>query len=764
MERTDINIADFIESFYQTEGLEAKLAVLSDFFRQLGIERSFFIGISDYCKTRMLPLLGVDIPFVSDFEKDMVLTEPDGISGGFQPLLFKDFACLKIEDKKKRYGYLFFQPYYKNHDDTLRVVKEVVICAVRNSEIKEDYNLKLRQLEIIRRLSERISSTYSLKELLNMITEEVSHLLNVKGTVIRLVTEDRSYLEVMSEYGLEDVHIRRHGIKKGDGVSGEVWEKGVSKLVLPDTDESVHLLKSKLNVSSLICVPLKFEMEVIGTMSVYEKLGEQIFREEDRNFLEALGSLIAPVIAYTATIEREKALLIKQEKHLKNLTLITEINRVLMEPRKLDNLLFILLTTLTFGEEIGFNRAVLFMYNAKTGTLQGMMGIGCETIEEAYQVWQQLPKDVTAVQWVEKIKNLEVLGDTTFNQKVKGLRFFLDEVPSLAQAYNTRKVYVERDPGDTLAQIFGVNEYAIIPLCGREGVLGMLYVDNKFTYSQKKIDEDYTKLLETFASQASIAIENAKLFNELRETNEMLASARQELLMKEKLAVVGEMLATLAHELRNPLVSMGGFAKLIEKRSEDKQIAELANKIVLQAERVNRLFNDFLYLTKSNTFRQGTCDIVKVVNESINNLSFLFTERIKIKLDMQDNMPCVPIEDTVLGVVIDNLLKNAAQAMKNGGEIKIKGYREKDHVVIIVEDDGPGISRDALPYIFDPFYTTKFNGIGVGLSVTYKIIKQHNGLIYAENVGEKGGARFVIKLPCECPLDTGENKVAEGNL
>lgn len=744
----DEHLADFIEKFHNAHGLEEKLVVLGDFFHKLGIEQAFFISSSELCRKKYHPILNVDegylhsIPYGQFFDQDSTSFITSMTFGE------RTYGVLAIEDAEKSYGRLFFSPLIENKDALFRIVKEVAFCGMKSCELKEMFIKRTNQLEIFRKLSEKVGTFYNLEELLKMLAENVTLSLNAKGTVIRLVNRETEQLEVMSEDGLEGVQIRRHGISKGDGISGEVWETGRSRLVLPETEESIKLLKSKLNVSSLICVPLTFEKDIIGTLSVYEKLGEKMFTEEDREFLEALGSLVAPVIAYTATIEREKTLLVKLEKHLKDLTLITEINRVLMEPRKLDSLLYILLTTLTFGEEIGFNRAVLFMYNAKTGTLQGMMGIGCETVDEAYQVWQKLPKDVTAITWIEKIKEMEPLGDNTFNQKVKGLRFFLDEIKSFSQAFKTGKVYVEREREDSLMHIFGATEYAIIPLCGREGILGMLYVDNKFT--NRSIDDDYIKLLETFASQASIAIENAKLYNELKETNEMLKTARQELLIKEKLAVVGEMLTTLAHEVRNPLTAMGGFAKVIARRSEDSSIKDLAQKIVFQAERVNRMFNDFLYLAKSDTYKTGTCNFIEVVNVSLNNLSFLFTGKIGVKIDIEEDLPCLPIDESVLGVVLDNIIKNAVQAMENGGEIRVKAHRNDDHVVIAIEDEGPGISKDVLPHIFDPFYTTKFNGIGVGLSVSYKIIRQHNGVIYAENIKEGKGARFVIKLPCLC--------------
>lgn len=742
------NIANFIEEFHRALNLEDKLHVLAGFFSEIGVEQACFINASRLSKNRFFVIGDFNNNLLSELsiEKMTDMCKLDSfVSFELNGALFHAFA---INDVENLYGFLIFTPYVEKNSTVLRIVKEVIVCGIRNCEVNKQFVRKTKQVEIFKLLSNKVSGYHNLKDLLKILSEHVTSSLNAKGTVIRLVNNEKNLLEVMAEFGLDDVRIRRHGIIPGDGVSGEVWSTGMSRLVIPDTEESVALLKSKLNVSSLICVPLVFENEIIGTISVYEKLGDKTFEEEDKNFLEALGSLIAPVIAYTATIDREKFLKARLEKHLKDLTLITEINKVLMEPRRLDSLLHIVLTTLTFGEEIGFNRAVLFMYNENTGMLQGMMGVGCETIEETYQVWQQLPKEVTALTWIEKIKEVSPILDTSFNQKVKSLRFLLGEVPPLKRVFESGKIVVNRNTDDNISQFFGVNEYALVPLYGRNGMIGILYVDNKFT--QRSISEDYITLLDTFASQAAIAIENSKLYNELQDTNDMLKTARQELLVKEKLAVVGEMLTTLAHEIRNPLTAIGGFAKILDRRIEDTSHKVLLEKIISQAERMNNIFNNFLYLAKNKeTKKAGTCNIEKVLKNSINNLSFFLGNKVRVSFNIHPQLPCVKIDESLLTVVFDNLIKNAIQAMPDGGTIFVRSYQEGDNICIVVEDEGKGIPKDVLPHIFDPFYTTKFSGVGVGLSVTFKIIKQNSGIIYAENIGEGKGARFVIKLPLD---------------
>lgn len=729
-------IIKFLEEFHRDFNLNKKLLALSNFFDSLNI---VFANL-------VINKKPIEIYKIKDKNFNLELNDLEANINNYTFPLNVDGREIIIHntplnDEDNIYGWLLISPDIADLD-LKKILKAELTCYLKQILINQTFLKKAHQLETICLLSEKVGNFYDLKHLLDIVTEYVTKALNAKGTVIRLVNKNKQLLEVMSEYGLEDINIRRYGIKPGDGVSGEVWSSGKPKLVIPDTEESKQLLSSKLRIKSLICVPLIFENEITGTLSVYEKLSDRPFDEEDKVFLEVIAGLVSPLIAYTEALEREQNLTKQIAKNLENLHIITELNKIIMQPRKIDDLFFLILTALTFGKDIGFNRAGIFMYNAQTGTFQGMIGVGCEN-EHEIQVWEKLP-DMTTVEWLELIDKNKIKNESTFNNNIRQVRFDISDFPLIIQILRSGSVYVpKKEEKDIIKEKLNIDEYAIVPLLGKEDLLGMLYVDNKFT--KRPIDENYISLLQTFASQAALAIENSKLYSEITTTNEMLKSAKQELIVKEKLATVGEMLTTLAHEIRNPLTAIGGFANIISKKAENLTIKDLAEKIFVHASKMDKMFREFLLLAKYNNLQYMSIDLNEIILECIENFDYSNSKNISFIFNKSENAK-VNIDKNMIKVVINNLFKNAIQAMPKGGKIIVETKKENGYAVLCVEDEGHGIPSDVLPNIFDPFYTTKFNGFGIGLSISYKIVKQHNGIIYAENK-DSGGAKFTVKLP-----------------
>lgn len=726
----------FLEEFHKDFSLYKKINALLNLVNSLNIEIAYLVINKKPLEIHKIKNKNAQIEFNNLEEIILDNTFQLNTEGGKTTIY-----SISLNDEDNTYGWLLIFPDIADLELKL-VLKSELTCYLKQTLINQTFLKKAHQLETICLLSEKVSNFYDLKHLLDIVTEYVTKALNAKGTVIRLVNKSKQQLEVMSEYGLENINIRRHGIKPGDGVSGEVWSSGKPRLVIPDTEESKQLLNSRLRIKSLICVPLIFENEITGTLSVYEKLSDKPFDEEDKVFLEVIAGLVSPLIAYTEALEREQKLTKQIAKNLENLHIITELNKIIMQPRKIDELIFLILTALTFGKDIGFNRAGIFMYNAQTGTFQGMIGVGCEN-EHEIQVWEKLP-DMTTVEWLVLIDKNKIKNESTFNNTIRQIRFDISDFPLIIQILRSGSVYVpKKEEKDIIKEKLNVEEYAIVPLLGKEDLLGMLYVDNKFT--KRPIDENYISLLQIFASQAALAIENSKLYSEITNTNELLKTAKQELIVKEKLATVGEMLTTLAHEIRNPLTAIGGFANIISKKAENLTIKDLAEKIYIHASKMDNMFKEFLLLAKYNTLQYVSADLNEITSECIENFNYSNTKDIIFIFNKGEDIK-VNIDKNMIKVVINNLIKNAIQAMPKGGKITIDTKKENGYAVLCVEDEGHGIPSDVLPNIFDPFYTTKFNGFGIGLSISYKIVKQHNGIIFAENK-DSGGAKFIVKLP-----------------
>ncbi len=219
-----------------------------------------------------------------------------------------------------------------------------------------------------------------------------------------------------------------------------------------------------------------------------------------------------------------------------------------------------------------------------------------------------------------------------------------------------------------------------------------------------------------------------------------------EIAQKESLAQLGEMGAMLAHEIRNPLAGIKGYAQVIGKKPQDERNSGFADRIVVEAHRLEILVNDLLAYAKSDRASMDTVDLAELI---IHTGALLRYEaeplHIKIVCESPKNMFVVGRRDR-LGQILINLGKNAIQAMPDGGTINITAEVVGKQAIIRVNDSGLGISQEDLPSIFEPFFTTKARGTGLGLALCRKVVEEHGGQITVDSlVGQ--GTSVSITIP-----------------
>jgi PAS domain S-box-containing protein len=195
----------------------------------------------------------------------------------------------------------------------------------------------------------------------------------------------------------------------------------------------------------------------------------------------------------------------------------------------------------------------------------------------------------------------------------------------------------------------------------------------------------------------------------------------------EKLALVGQMAAGIAHEIRNPLTSIKGFIQLFKSKYTSEE--EYFNLVLSELERINLIIGEFLILAKPTAvvFKDKEIkSLIKDVVTLINTQAIM--NNVQVFVEFESDIPMILCEENQLKQVFINILKNAIEAMPNGGMIDLKvKLKEKDKVSICFIDQGHGIPEDRLPKIGEPFYTTKEKGTGLGLMTSYKIIENHDG-------------------------------------
>jgi signal transduction histidine kinase len=286
-----------------------------------------------------------------------------------------------------------------------------------------------------------------------------------------------------------------------------------------------------------------------------------------------------------------------------------------------------------------------------------------------------------------------------------------------------------------------------LPLIYMDRLIGFINLGHRFEEAMYYRED--LELLNTLANQLAIAIENANLYENLKKSQNIMRRA-------DRLASLGTLISSLAHEIRNPLVSIKTFTQLLPERMEDEEFRNYFLKVASgEIDRLTTLINELLgFARPSEPNLQG-----EDVNAIIEKIEFLIVtearkKNITISKDFMANLPSVNVDAEQIKQVLLNILLNAIQAIPGEGKVWIETrvvqvLREEAterFVQIEVRDNGVGISKENLDRVFDPFFSTRPDGSGLGLAISYQIIHEHGGFIDLESEVGKGTS-FRVNLP-----------------
>ncbi|UOE55831.1 PAS domain-containing sensor histidine kinase [Cytobacillus oceanisediminis] len=217
----------------------------------------------------------------------------------------------------------------------------------------------------------------------------------------------------------------------------------------------------------------------------------------------------------------------------------------------------------------------------------------------------------------------------------------------------------------------------------------------------------------------------------------------------DRLSIIGQLAAGVAHEIRNPLTSLKGFSKLLQSSVNQEKQDDYLSIIMEELDRIDIIVNEFMSLAKPQAIEFEKGSLMSILESTINVLHpQALLHNVQIHLDHRENDIMLLCSPPQLKQVFVNFLKNAIEAMPNGGNVYISAERiESRRVRITFADEGAGIDGEMLKYLGTPFYTTKDKGIGLGLTVSNKIIQEHQGLMAIESlIGE--GTTVIVELDC----------------
>jgi len=427
------------------------------------------------------------------------------------------------------------------------------------------------------------------------------------------------------------------------------------------------------------------------------------------------------------------ALAREREELLRELTILNQVSHTLVRELELDRLLDLLLGTLV--DDMGYDSAGLMLYDAK---------------QEVIQLRRMCPFDDPVEEDLRRI----AISESAAPHFMERLRAGRAHTLSIGDALDYE------GPVRELVTEIAAEEVLVSPLHGKEDLIGAITIDNRRGGSHFTIDD--RTLIEGISNLAAIAIENARLVEDLRRS-------REEVRRVDRLGTLGTLAAGLAHEINNPLVSIHTFLSMAPEKREAQDEEFWGPYYALacrEVERIRGLVDTMQRLGRggAQTGVREWVDVAAIAGEVV---ALLRREaelgHVALRCEMTEEMPQVRAVGDQIHQVALNLLLNAIAATPAEGEVVVRMGPAEGGVRLEVSDTGPGISPEHMETVFDPFFTTKGpdEGTGLGLMVCHRIVTDHGGSIEARS-REGEGATFSVWLPRDSD-DGGEGEPPAGD-
>ena len=569
--------------------------------------------------------------------------------------------------------------------------------------IKESRNLDAREINALLEITKAITSGLYLEDVLRLIVTVTAKVMDSKICSLWILDEKDQKLKLKATQSISEEYLKERSLGLGEGVVGAVALHNKPMAIFDVLKEPLYKekeLAKREGLVSMLSVPMCMKDRVIGVINCYTSYPHPFSTSEEEML---------------TTVANQAAICIE--------------NSGLMETLDIDEILRLVLEGVT--KNIGFDRARLYLVNEKRNVLECKMAVGVD------------------------------------EERIKGVILPIDPADSIvARSIVEKKPFVipdaDQDPrvNPVLKKKFSLHSLVVIPLLAKEKALGAIAADH--LEPGKNITTEALESVMTFAQQAGLAIHNAFMYQELKtfsqqmeekiqKTTAALRKTEAQLIRSEKLAALGQLAAGIAHEIRNPLTSINILIhSLRDGLSSENSHGEDLKVIEEEIDRINEIVDQFLRFAKPASPLLEKAEIIPMFEETLQLLKPQIERR---RISVQKNfrsLPPITIDREQMKQVVLNLLLNAIQAMPEGGRLGLSGLvpEENQWIQISVQDSGIGIPPKDMDKLFDPFFSTKEGGIGLGLSIAHRIIDQHHGKIEVESTPGKG-TLFTIWLPMD---------------
>jgi signal transduction histidine kinase/putative methionine-R-sulfoxide reductase with GAF domain len=571
----------------------------------------------------------------------------------------------------------------------------------QNASPRRKRRLDAREINALLEISKAIASGLYLEDVLRLIVTVTANVMDSKICSLWILDEKDRKLKLKATQSISEEYLKERSLAMGEGVVGQVALRNRPMAILDVLKDPLYKEKElarKEGLISMLSVPMCIKERVTGVINCYTSF-PHVFSKSEEEMLTAVANQAAICIE----------------------------NSGLMETLDIDEILKLVLEGVT--KNTGFDRARLYLVNEKENRLECKMSVGAdgETIEGI-----TLPIDPQ--------------GSVVARSVVEKQPFI---IPDAA-----------RDPrvNPVLKEKFNLHSLVVVPLLAKEKALGAIAADH--LEPGKNITSEVLGSVMTYAQQAGLAIHNAVMYEELRtfarqmeekirKTTADLRKAEAQLIRSEKLAALGQLAAGIAHEIRNPLTSINILIHSLRERSPAENSQQDDLKVIEEEiHRMDEIIDQFLRFAKpASPFLEKT-EILSLFEETLQLLR-LQTEKQHIVVEKEfQALPMVLMDREQIKQAILNLLLNAIQAMPAGGRLTLSGWKSEDGqwICFSIKDSGTGVIAEDMDKLFDPFFSTKEGGIGLGLSITHRIIDQHHGKIEVSS-SPGHGTLFTVWLP-----------------
>lgn len=439
--------------------------------------------------------------------------------------------------------------------------------------------------------------------------------------------------------------------------------------------------------------------------------------------------------------------------------LAMKMNSAYLSMVELDEILQAILIGITADEGLRFNRAFLALFNQSGDTLAGKIAIGPACRDEAGRIWREMEeKDLRITTLIDNIKESCFNADTEVNGIARALKVSAaDSEHILIKAARSRQSILVQGGTSSypvppeLLRLMGEDTFVIVPLYSPSRSLGVIIADHFVT--RQPITEELIKALESFATQASLAIEHCHLYMAMEEKIQQLEAMAYELeknkdllVEAERFSALGHMAAQLVHNIRNPITSIGGTARLLARKTEEPERLKFLNVIISETARIETTLAELFSFVKEELPVREPHPVYPLIRKSLVMFyNSLQKQHIVQKLILPEPDPTLRVDQHQFRQMLVHLIRNGVEAMAEGGRLTIEAGFDESHVTIAIRDTGIGFSDLALSRATDPFFTTKTFGTGMGLTVVKRIVKDHNGTLRLRNRPE-GGTEVLLRF------------------